>query len=338
MILAEQLLAVLEQKQLLPGPLIQGLRKQLAQSEGKVPAATLAKRLVEKGHLSAAQAKQVLESLTAHSPVTGVGADSVDKDSGLAPLEPVDLFGSSPAAKPSPAHAQTKATPSGAAQDASPGAHPQPMARKVETQHQATGPSKAQSLAARGEESQLVAPSDDDDVYGLADEPAAPTPAASTSAPTASASPTSASAVESAPSFPGADALLAAAAMDAATSAGAARPGQRTVPKKTTGNKKVVGGARPVKRGKSSSRRTSLIVGLVGAALVIGGALWILTRPDGNAELQAADAAFQSASYASAVEKYTSFLRSFPRHENAGRAKVRLGISQLHEAMAGQPR
>ena len=68
MISAQQLLDVLEKKSLLLPKQAESLRKQLAQSGASVTAAMLAKRLIEKGMLSAEQAELVLGEKTEPSP------------------------------------------------------------------------------------------------------------------------------------------------------------------------------------------------------------------------------------------------------------------------------
>ena len=52
-------------------------------------------------------------------------------------------------------------------------------------------------------------------------------------------------------------------------------------------------------------------------------------RRDPNELLRPADASYENGSYAEAVEGYQEYLERFPRHQSAGRARVRQGLARL---------
>jgi outer membrane protein assembly factor BamB len=85
----EQFVTLLEAKQLLPAKMIESLRGQLAGAKKPIAATAIAKLLVDKGHLTPFQAKQLLSE--AASPDIDLGlspaASTDDDDLGLAPLE-----------------------------------------------------------------------------------------------------------------------------------------------------------------------------------------------------------------------------------------------------------
>jgi outer membrane protein assembly factor BamB/TolA-binding protein len=68
MISAEQLLAVLEQEDLVPTKAIESFRQQIAHAGAPISADVLAKRLVEKGHLTPVQAERLLRPAAAKQP------------------------------------------------------------------------------------------------------------------------------------------------------------------------------------------------------------------------------------------------------------------------------
>ena len=64
--------------------------------------------------------------------------------------------------------------------------------------------------------------------------------------------------------------------------------------------------------------------------------LWSLNRRSGDDLLAEADADYHAGSYTQAIHKYTQFLDNFPRHPQAGPAKVRRGLAQIRQAVQTQ--
>jgi outer membrane protein assembly factor BamB/tetratricopeptide (TPR) repeat protein len=87
MISAQQLLDILEQKDLLPGELLRKLRQRVAQSEKSVAATALARQLIQLGHLTPALAERLL----ATAPAEGAGEPSaVAEEKGPVPHMPAE--------------------------------------------------------------------------------------------------------------------------------------------------------------------------------------------------------------------------------------------------------
>jgi len=105
MISAEQFIAILEQKDLLPAAVVAQLRAQIERSDKPIPAETVAKRLIDKGYLTVAIAKRLLaETPSAEGPKEAKSearsaASAEEDDLGLTPL---------PEDEPRPARQQPK--------------------------------------------------------------------------------------------------------------------------------------------------------------------------------------------------------------------------------------
>lgn len=328
MISAEQFLAALEEKGLIPKPLVESLRKQLAQAASPVPATVLAKKLIDKGQITSAQAKRILES-----PPPAAKAPADDDDYGLAPLEepgplapepPKPLAGlkkeTGPTAgkrsmKDAPQAGRTSklAAPTGDIKaDLEKGGPKKPEKAAPE---QSAAPAKADlgashlnaelsPIEGRGD---LIDQLDD---YGVAD--STPVPAPAETPKPAEAKPA-----------------------DAAAKKGkaTAKPADKRAEAKA--GKKV---EKLPAESKPRSRKL-LAIGAVALVLLLAGggvAGWLLTRPTGDDDFQAAESEFQAQRYAQAVEKYNAFLEQFPGHKNAGLARVHRGLSQLKQATAGK--
>ena len=95
MISAEEFLAVLEQKDLLPAKILESLKGQVGKSARPIAADAVAKLLVEKGILTPAMARRLLSTVPKSPgrveqrprPAAGPKKTSLDDDLGLAPLE-----------------------------------------------------------------------------------------------------------------------------------------------------------------------------------------------------------------------------------------------------------
>jgi outer membrane protein assembly factor BamB/TolA-binding protein len=328
MISAEQFLAALEEKELVPKPLIASLRKQLAQAASPVPATVVAKKLIDKGQLTAAQAKRILES-----PPPTAKAPPADDDYGLAPLDdepkplapepPKPLGGMKKEAGPAAGKRSMKdapqvgrpsklAAPIGdiKADLEKPGAQHKPdkpaaPAAPAQTDDFASQLSAELSpIEGRGD---LIDALDD---YGVADE--GPVPKA-------------------------AEAPKPVAPKPAEAEAKKAKP----VDKKAAQNADKKGEKKPERLPKKSKPLSPKLLALGGLLLLVvvaigGVAAWTLTRPTGDDDLQAAESEFQAGRYADAVQKYNDFLAQFPQHKNAGLARVHRGLAQLKQAVAAK--
>jgi outer membrane protein assembly factor BamB len=89
MISTERFLAILEERDLLPAGALAALWKQVAQSKKPIPAATVAKKLIDDGFLTPALAKRLLSAGEEEGPKpTAAQPQSADEDElGLAPLD-----------------------------------------------------------------------------------------------------------------------------------------------------------------------------------------------------------------------------------------------------------
>src|ERR1700704_6501797 len=92
---AEKLIELLEERGVLPERLLAKLRAKVADSEPSMTAESLGKFLVQKGHLSAAQATNLLRLLAAHSEPSGqrkagdaFNGDEDDEGSSIFPFKP----------------------------------------------------------------------------------------------------------------------------------------------------------------------------------------------------------------------------------------------------------
>lgn len=323
MISAEQFLAALEEKDLIPKPLIDSLRKQLAQAASPISATVLAKKLVEKGQLTPVQAKRILES-PAPAPKAPTPAAS-DDDFGLAPLDEAKPLAPEP----------PKPLGGGFRKDADAGK------RSMKDSSQVSRPSK------------LAAPVGDIKADlergGIGQKPDKPAPAAKPAAPKPSSfldqelAPLGAGGdiddygvAEAAPPKPVATPKPAepAAAKAADAPAAKAPAPAKGKPAEKKPDKK------PEKLAKASKPTNPKLLAIGGGVLVVllaigGAAGWFLTRPTGDDDFQAAEGEFQATRYAPAVEKYNAFLAQFPQHKDAGLARVHRGVAQLKLATAG---
>jgi outer membrane protein assembly factor BamB len=326
MISAEQFLAALEEKDLIPKPLVESLRRQLAQAKSPISAMVLAKKLVEKGQLTPVQAKRILES---PPPAAKAPSPPADDDFGLAPLEePKPL-----APEPQP-----------------------PLGGGLKRGVADAGKRSMKDSAQVSRPSKLAAPIGDIKAdlekggLSAAEKPATPAKPA-VKPPTASfldqeLAPLGAGAgdvddygvADAAPPPPKAEAPKPA---EAAPAKPAATPAPKTAaPAKGKPAKAAEKEKKPEKLAKAAKPMNPKLLAIGGGVLVVllavgGAAAWFLTRPTGDEDLQAAEADFQGTRYAQAVEKYNAFLTQFPQHKDAGLARVHRGVAQLKLATAG---
>lgn len=64
--------------------------------------------------------------------------------------------------------------------------------------------------------------------------------------------------------------------------------------------------------------------------------IWSLNRRTGDELLASADEDYRAGAYTQAVHKYDKFLEDFPRHPQAGAARVRRGLAQLRQVFQSQ--
>lgn len=325
MISAEQFLAILEQKDLLPADVLTRLRAQIAQSDKPIAAEMVAKRLIERGYLTPAIAKRLLGEKpvegTKPSPQQRPAAPSAPKpaeedDLGLMPLpEEEPKAAKKEAKKPAKAPTAEKEDLDLVPLDEAP-AKPAPTPAKKPDKPAPKPSAKPPAKPARptGDQGSLL---DEElpplgDLGGLGLEPldglldqagfgAAPA---------------------------GAGPLAEAAA--APTGPLEALPEEKPAEKKTKFRKKMlpenvwdsplllVGGG------------TLLLLVILGGVLV-----WVFMRQGGDELLRQADDEYRRGSYTQAIHKYGIYLREYPNHPQASLARVRRGLAQLRQTTDG---
>jgi len=330
--LCEQFLASLEDKDLLSAALIENLRQQVGQSKKPIPAAGIAKRLVEAGHLTPALAKRLLtaaeKSVRSAMPAEPKPTPAVAKtrpeeeDLGLAPLEeetgrktppdaaekddlglaPLEEQQPAETAKPPPA----KTAPPQAAKTT------RPQAEKP-TKPQSQKPAKAPAeKTAKGQAAGASGSLLDEELSELATGPgdlAAMGPL---------------------------DGLMAGQGLDEAAAGGPLAP---IAPKKK-GLWRFFSRAKRkrAKKEKENVWDTSLMLvggGTLLVLLILGSVLlWAVMRGGGDEMLDAANDEYRAGSYTQAISKYKQYLKKFPNHNGASIARVRTGLAQLRQATA----
>jgi len=301
--------ALLEQRDLLPLDMLGKLRQQIAAAKKPVSAATVARRLVEQGLLTRAQAKRLLAAggetpEAPAAPSKPAAPAEEDDDLGLEPiaeeeeelvLAPLD---DEPRKKPS----GTKTGP--APKAAAPG--------EKSPKKGAAGPSAKPGKAA----AQQPAAAPPDDAGSLFDEEFA-------------------SLGEDLGTFGGPlDGLTDAAMLDAA-----AAGGSPLAP--VAAKKKGLFGRLFAKKKRPPGEKTNvwdsplILVGggtLLVLLILLTVFIWAVSRQSGEQAFQQADADYEAGSYAQAIHKYDLALESFPNHPAAGLARVHRGLARLRQA------
>jgi outer membrane protein assembly factor BamB len=328
MISAEQFLAALEEKELIPKPLIESLRKQLAQAASPIPATVLAKKLIDKGQITSVQAKRILES-----PPPPAKAPAADDDYGLAPLE-----------EPKPLAPEPPKPLAGLKKEAGPTAGKRSMKDAPQAGRPAKLATPMGDIKADLEKGGQKKPE-----KAVPEQPAAPAkPDLAASQLNAELSPIEGRGdlIDQLDDYGVADSTPMPAPVEAPKPAGP-KPADASTKKGKTPAKPVDKKAE-AKAGKKSEKLPKeskplnpklLAAGalVLVALLAVGGvAAWMLTRPTGDDDFQAAESEFQAQRYAQAVERYNVFLEQFPRHKSAGLARVHRGLAQLKQATAGK--
>jgi outer membrane protein assembly factor BamB len=362
---AEVFLSELARQNLVPGEIIESLRRQVAKAAKPVAPQTLAKLLVEKGHLTAAQGQRILGAAPAPAPATKPAPIA-----GLEPLAPLDDLGLTPlddlSLTPLP-DAPAPAKP--AAAPARPAAKP------------AAAPAKPAPAAPA-----KLAPLDDlsltplDDLLGPAPAPAKPAAPATKTIPKPAATAPAKPAAPVKPAAPAAKAKAPAPIQDLQPLDGL-EPLAETAPLDLSSSNDLLGaplggghaaatasadpfgpaaatavadpfaqhvtmtpaGAAPAPAAAAPARKSSgtvgIVIGLVVVLLIAGGtaaAFFLIPRATGEKEFAAADQDYQAKQYRAAIEKYDAALERFPASPLAGPAQVKRAMAKLHAASSSQ--
>jgi outer membrane protein assembly factor BamB len=365
---AEVFLSELARQNLVPGEIIESLRRQVAKAAKPVAPQTLAKLLVEKGHLTAAQGQRILGTSAA---APALAAAKSAAPAGLEPLAPIDDLGLTPLDDLSLTPLPDAPVP------AKPAASPAKHAAK---------PAAAPAKPATAAPAKPAAPLDDlsltplDDLLGPAPAPAQQAAPASKSIPKPAATAPAKPAAPSKPVTPAAKAkvpapiqnlqpldglepldglaplpetaplnlssgsdVLGAGRGPQATTAAAADPfapaaatamanpfvQPMTLTPADVAPAAVVAAEAPVKK---SSGALGIAIGLVVVLLIAGGtvaAFFLIPRAMGEKEFAAAEQDYQGKQYGAAIEKYDAALDRFPNSPLAGPAKVKRAMAKL---------
>ncbi len=319
---------MLEQRDLLEAGMIKRLRRQIAEAPKPVSAVALARRLVEQGHLTRAQARRLLaagggaasqpsepakpapsatppaadreEDLglapldDASEKPAASSADDLDEDLGLAPLD--DEPPKKPAKKPTPKPAARRASSAKTPADAKPS---KPAGAKPS---KPTGAKPAATPAGGSSLFDEELPALDDDLGGLDGGPL--------------------------------DGLLADSTLDADTAAGGS-PLAPLAPKKKGFFSRLF-----AKKKKPAAQKTNvwdsplLLIGggtLLVLLILVTVLVWAVSRQSGEDAFRQADEDYAAGSYAQAIHKFDIALEKFPNHPAASLARVHRGLSRLRQ-------
>jgi len=314
MISAEQFLAILEEKDLLPPKVLEGLRRQVGQSSRPVPASAIAKSLIDKGYLTRVLANRLLGAESEQGATAGGRAapaeSGPEEELGLAPPEAQQTTPRTAAARSQPVE-KPKAKP---AEKAPPG--PSTKARTA-----GTAPSAPRSSAA-AKPAETAGPQ--------RDESARPqeTPAQRSLLEEELGS------MDDGLGGGSLDGLMAAASLDATMAGSPLMPVTR---------KK--GLARFFRRSKKKAPKKEqrwdsplMLVGggsLLLLVILLPVLVWRLTRASGDEMLSLANADYQKGSYTQAIHKFDQYLESFPKHGGVSTARVKRGLAELRQVTEG---
>jgi len=350
--LCTQFLAVLEEKDLLPGGLLESLRKQTADARKVISAETVAKGLIEKGHLTPALAKRLMaaaeEKIAAPVPApSGAPREKTppskreQEDPGLAPLQEEEELGLAPLeeeqAKPAFGHVKEQppaATPTKEKRERQPAGRPrQPAGQQPKqvtrpkqkpqapTAQRPTQPAK-QKPAQPPEKTPSAKP---------VEKPSAAQPAAPVGSLIDEELPPLAEEYQGPTGTGPLDGLLSDASLDAAVGS----PLAPAVPKKKKGLKGLFTRQRKKRDEKANVWDSSLLLVGGGAllVLVILGVILVLTlgRETGNDAWEQADGEYRDGNWRQAIDKYTQFIEKFSSHPRVGEAWVKRGLARLRE-------
>ncbi|MCS7303965.1 MAG: PQQ-binding-like beta-propeller repeat protein [Thermoguttaceae bacterium] len=351
---AEKFLKLLEQKGLVPKEVLQRLRRQVASSTKPISPQTLAKQLVQAGHLTSSQAQRLVEQLR-----ESLGVESAPEETGGHPTSPMpepppsgDAFTSfleeelglaqleedrarRPSQPTAPA-APSQPKPTAGAKPGVPSGGEKPPGKPVE--QAAAKASKPSAPAPKGPPSKTPAKPEaekpsPDQVPSKKRPPGKPSrPSTESPSSLGSLLEEELGALEPMAAGPGdLDTLLAGSAAETAAPLSPLAP---VAARRGFWSRLFGRAARP-----SARRRWDSPLILVGSGalviLVLVGIvlLWVFRRESGDLLLEAAHKDFADGAYTQAIFKYNQFLDRFSGHPAASLARVRRGVAQLRQVV-----
>ncbi len=300
MISAEEFIKILEEKDLLDPSLIAEMRKRVEQSMAPVSAALLAKRLVDKGHLSRKLAQRLLDQ-------------------------------PEPAQAPSPPASKTPAKQPEREKDQSP-----PGLAPLEEEQSKV--EELADIEQTEEEDWQLMPLDDEPRHPARSTPGAPAKPVQPVQPAAPIPPAIPIAepvpIPSAVPIGGLEEISQAAGpfgglLDEGVVAG------QPLEEPLSGRRRRKG-----RKGKKQNVWDSNLLLIGGGALlflvVVGLVLaWVLTRRTGDDMVAQANEYYHASSFTKAIDAYSQYLEKYPSHKDAGIARVRLSLSRMRQATQG---
>jgi len=310
----EAFVALLEQRDLLPLDMLGRLRQQIAAAKKPVSAATVARRLVEQGLLTRAQAKRLLAAGGEAAGGESAGAPAAPSKP-AAPAEGDDGLGLEPIAEEDELGlAPLDDEPPKKRSDSKTGTPPKSPATGPKT------PTKgaAQTSAGPGKPAaQQPAAAPPDDAGSLFDEEFA-------------------SLGEGLGTFGGPlDGLMDDGAMLDATAVGGSPLAPAAPKKKGLFARLFAKKKRPPGEKTNVWDSPLILVGggtLLVLLILLTVFIWAVSRQSGEQAFKQADADYEAGSYAQAIHKYDLALESFPNHPAAGLARVHRGLARLRQA------
>ncbi len=325
----ERFLAVLEERDLLPAELIEGLRSQVIQSKKPVPAEAVGKRLIEAGQLTPAMAKRLLAAGSEEAPMPTepppkkLGEEpgpapptEADEDLQLVPLDDELRGRLRPSAPKAPAEETAKAERAAALPEEEglelvpledgPRSRVRPAVPKAPVQEPAKTPTKQTSPEGPAQPRDGVAPGT------LLEEELTPS------------QPGAAGAADTGPL----DGLMGEAGFDAAAGGPLA-----VVPRRTGWRSIFFPRKRPGRKANVWDSPLLLVGGGVLLVLILMFVVLVIAVPlqSGDEALRLANEDYRNGSYHQAITKYNQYLKKFSNHPGVSLARVRCGLAQLRQ-------
>ena len=325
----ERFLGVLQERDLLPADLLEGLRRQVTQSQEPVPAEAVAKRLIEAGHLTPALAERLLAA----------GSEGVSPPAAPPPKKPGDE------PRPTPPQASDDDLQLVPVDDGPGGrvrrAAPKP-ALPEEKPGRELGPASPQ---ASDDDLQLV-PVDDGPggrvrragVRPSPQQPAEPPIqkiAEKPPQPLAVAAPGSLVEEEFARPQAGDAGAAGVGPLDGLMADALAAGGPLMVAPRRTLWRRLFSPRRYPGRRANVWDSPLLLVGggiLLTLLLLLIGLVFALSRQTGDEALRLANEDYRNGSYSQAISKYNQYLQKFSNHSGVSLARVNCGLAQLRQA------
>ena len=327
----ERFLGVLQERDLLPADLLEGLRRQVTQSQQPVPAEAVAKRLIEAGHLTPALAERLLAA----------GSEEVPLPAAPAPKKPGDGLGpESPQASDDdlqlvllddgPGGRVRRAAPKPPPPEKKPGDVPGPVPRQgtdddLQLVPFDDGPGgRVRRAAVKPSPQQPAEPP----VQKIGQKPVPQPPPGAASG----------SLVEEGLAPPRAGGAVAAGARPLeglmADAALAASGPLMVAPKRTLWRRLFSPRRYPGRKANVWDSPLLLVGGgiLLTLLLLLIGLVFALTRQTGDEALRLANEDYRNGSYSQAISKYNQYLQKFSSHSGVSLARVNCGLAQLRQA------